>query len=106
MVSDENDATMRSNLPFFFFPPSALPLAAALRVVVFSFGMLTERAGVVLVVKAGDSKPKSVTSKSGSSRDHRINGVEVARRWCAGCASTSGVVVTGSPAVGRNKTPA
>lgn len=32
-----------TGLPFFFLPPSALPLAAALRVVVFSLGILAVR---------------------------------------------------------------
>jgi hypothetical protein len=48
---------MRSGLPFFFLPPSALPLAAALRVVVFSFGMLTEEVVDVWRVKLKADDP-------------------------------------------------
>ena len=94
---------MSSNLPFFFFPPSALPLAAALRVVVFSFGMLMERGCVVLGVKAEDSKPKSAKLRSGSPRDHRIGGVEHARLLCADCAPLSGDVVTAHQLSGATK---
>ena len=58
-----------SELPFFFFPPSALDLGAALRVV-FSLGMVMD--GLVLMVSYWRSDEQLVGKRKGSRQARQI----------------------------------